>query len=79
MGQSMFSREVARKLEQEINSFETCRSLSLRARDINIYRKGKDIEGGSEEEGQPNSSASAMLEFTAGSIILAREDIEEEE
>ncbi len=78
MGQSMFSREVARKLEQEINSFETCRSLSLRARDINIYRKGKEIEGGSEEEGQPNSSASAMSEFTAGSIILAREDIEEE-
>ena len=79
MGQSMFSREVARKLEQEINSFETCRGLSLRARDINIDRKGKDIEGGSEEEGQPNSSARAMLEFTAGSIILAREDIEEEE
>jgi hypothetical protein len=79
MGQSMFSREVARKLEQEINSFETCRGLSLRARAINIDRKGKDIEGGSEEEWQPNSSASAMLEFTAGSIILAREDIEEEE
>ncbi|HIG54324.1 MAG TPA: hypothetical protein EYG11_10160 [Candidatus Latescibacteria bacterium] len=79
MGQSMFSREVARKLEQEINSFETCRGLSLRARDINIDRKGKEIEGGAEGEGQPNSSASAMLEFTAGSIILAREDIEEEE
>ena len=79
MGQSMFSREVARKLEQEINSFETCRGLSLRARDINIDRKGKEIEGGSEEDGHPNSSASAMLEFTAGSIILAREDIEEEE
>ena len=79
MGQSMCSRDVARKLEQESKSFETCRSLSLRARDINIYRKGKEIEGGSEEEGQPNSSASAMLEFTAGSIILAREDIEEEE
>ena len=79
MGQSMFSREVARKLEQEINSFETCRGLSLRARDINIDRRGKEIEGGSEEDGRPNSSASAMLEFTAGSIILAREDIEEEE
>jgi len=78
MGQSMFSREVARKLEQEINSFETCRGLSLRARDINIDRKGKEIEGGSEEDGHPNSSASAMLEFTAGSIVLAREDIEEE-
>ena len=78
MGQSMFSREVARKLEQEINSFETCRGLSLRARDINIDRKGKEIEGGSEEDGPPNSSASAMLEFTAGSIVLAREDIEEE-
>ena len=79
MGQSMFSREVARKLEQEINSFETCRGLSLRARDINIDRKGKEIEGGAEGEGRPNSSASAMLEFTAGSIILAREDINEEE
>ena len=78
MGQSMFSREVARKLEQEINSFETCRGLSLRARDINIDRKGKEIEGGSEEDGHPNSSASAMLEFTAGSIVLACEDIEEE-
>jgi len=52
--------------------------LSLRARDINIDRKGKEIEGGSKEDGHPNSSASAMLEFTAGSIVLACEDIEEE-
>lgn len=78
MAESMFSREVARKLEQEINSFEACRGLSLRARDINMDRKSKEIDGVALEEGQPNSSASAMLEFTAGSIVLGREDTEEE-
>ena len=77
MAKSMFSREVARKLELEINAFEACRGLSLRARDINIDRKGKEIEGVSPEGGQPNSSASAMLEFTDGRIVLGREDIEE--
>ena len=39
MAKSMFSREVALKLESEINAFQACRSLSRRARDINIERK----------------------------------------
>lgn len=77
MAKSMFSREVARKLEREINSFETCRGLSQRARDINLDRKGKEIDGIAPDDDQPNSSASAMLEFTEGRIVLGY--LEEEE
>ena len=76
MAKSMFSREVALKLEAQINAFEACRGLSQRARDINIDRKGNDEEMTS-EEGQPNSSASAMLEFTAGRIVLGYVEDEE--
>jgi hypothetical protein len=77
MAKSMFSREVALKLEAQINAFEACRGLSQRARDINIDRKGNDEEMAS-EEGQPNSSASAMLEFAEGRIALGRGEIEAE-
>ena len=78
MVKSMFSREVAMKLESELNAFEACRGLSHRARDINQDRNGKEMEGVVSEEGQPNSSASAMLEFTDGRIILGHVEGEED-
>jgi len=77
MAKSMFSQEVALKLEREINAFEACRGLSLRARDINVDRKAREIEGVAPEEGEPNSSTSAMLEFAEGRIVLAQEEEEE--
>ena len=72
MAKSMFSREVALKLEGEINAFQACRSLSQRARDINIERKMREAE--TFEEELPNSSSSAMLDFAEGRIALASEE-----
>lgn len=77
MAKSMFSREVAFKLEGEINSFQACRSLSQRARDINTERKLRESEGEIPENEQPNSSASAMLDFAEGRIALAPEEGED--
>ena len=77
MAKSMFSREVALKLEGEINAFQACRSLSQRARDINIERKMKESKGELSEEEQPNSSASAMLDFAEGRIVFASEEGED--
>ena len=74
MAKSMFSREVALKLEDEINAFQACRSLSQRARDINIERKMRESESAIPEKEQPNSSASAMLDFAEGRIALAPEE-----
>lgn len=74
MAKSMFSREVALKLEGEINAFQACRSLSQRARDINIERKMRESESAIPEKEQPNSSASAMLDFAEGRIALAPEE-----
>ncbi len=74
MAKSMFSREVALKLEGEINAFQVCRSLSQRARDINTERKLKDAESETSEKELPNSSASAMLDFAEGRITLASEE-----
>ena len=74
MAKSMFSREVALKLEGEINAFQACRSLSQRARDINIERKMSEPGGEFSEEDQPNSSASAMLDFAEGRIVFVPEE-----
>ena len=75
MAKSMFSREVALKLEGEINAFQACRSLSQRARDINIERKLREAESEtSKKEELPNSSASAMLDFAEGRIALLLEE-----
>ena len=74
MAKSMFSREVALKLEGEINAFQACRSLSQRARDINIERKGSETESAIPAEELPNSSASAMLDFAEGRIVLVPEE-----
>ena len=74
MAKSMFSREVALKLEGQINSFQACRSLSQRARGINTERKVREAEAPVSEEEQPNSSASAMLDFAEGRIVLVPEE-----
>ena len=74
MAKSMFSREVAFKLEGEINAFQACRSLSQRARDINIERKLREAEGEIPEDELPNSSASAMLDFAEGRITFLPEE-----
>ena len=74
MAKSMFSREVALKLEGEINAFEACRILSQRARHINIERKKREVGGEVPDEEQPNSSASAMLDFAEGRIDFAPEE-----
>ena len=74
MAKSMFSREVALKLEDEINAFQACRSLSQRARDINTERKLREAEGEIPEDELPNSSASAMLDFAEGRIVLVPEE-----
>ncbi len=74
MAKSMFSREVALKLEGEINAFQACRSLSQRARDINTERKLREDESEVPEDELPNSSASAMLDFAEGRITLASEE-----
>ena len=77
MAKSMFSREVALKLEGEINAFQACRSLSKRARHINEERKERkerEAESENPEEEQPNSSASAMLDFAEGRITLLPEE-----
>ena len=74
MAKSMFSREVAVKLEGEINPFRACRSLSQRARVINTERKQREAEGELYKEELPNSSASAMLDFAEGRIALLLEE-----
>ncbi|MCE2449122.1 MAG: hypothetical protein J4F35_12255 [Candidatus Latescibacteria bacterium] len=74
MAKSMFSREVAVKLEGEINPFQACRSLSQRARVINTERKQREAEGELYKEELPNSSASAMLDFAEGRIALLLEE-----
>ena len=74
MAKSMFSREVALKLEGELNAFQACRSLSHRARDINTERNLHEAEGEIPEEDQPNSSASAMLDFAEGRIAILPEE-----
>jgi hypothetical protein len=62
MPDSMFSREVALRLEKENNAFSTCRSLSIRARDINGSRKARDINM-EIVPSEPNASASAMIDL----------------
>ena len=72
---SMFSRKVALRLEKENNAFSTCRSLSVRARDINTSRKTRDVQ----VEGvpsEPNASASAMVDLTDAHISFYEQNSE---
>lgn len=70
MPDSMFSREVALRLEKENNAFSTCRSMSVRARDINTSRKTRDVQMESVPS-EPNASATAMIDLTDARIRLA--------
>ena len=73
MPDSMFSRRVALRLEKENNAFSTCRSLSVRARDINTSRKTRDVQVESVPS-EPNASASAMIDLTDILISLKKQD-----
>ena len=70
MFNSMFDREVALRLEQENNSFISCRSLSIRARDINMSRKSREVNPDSIPS-EPNPSASAMIDAAEDKISLS--------
>lgn len=72
---SMFSREVALRLEKENNAFITCRSLSVRARDINANRKARDISI-EDVPSEPNASASAMIDLAEERIRFGEGDSE---
>ena len=70
MYDSMFDREVALRLEQENNSFISCRALSIRARDINMSRKSRSMDPESVLS-EPNPSASAMIDAAEEKISLS--------
>lgn len=76
MPDSMFAREVALRLEKQGNAFVSCRSLSVRARDINMSRKGRDVEV-EMPVSEPNASASAMIDLTEGRITFEDPKFEE--
>tara|TARA_B100000945_G_C20347364_1_gene580453 strand:- start:230 stop:454 length:225 start_codon:yes stop_codon:yes gene_type:complete len=67
MYDSMFDRDVALRLEQENNYFISCRSLSIRARDINTSRKSRGVDPESIPS-EPNPSAGAMIDLTEEKI-----------
>tara|TARA_B100001250_G_scaffold412331_1_gene443251 strand:+ start:1855 stop:2079 length:225 start_codon:yes stop_codon:yes gene_type:complete len=69
MYDSMFDRDVALRLEQENNYFISCRSLSIRARDINISRKSEGMDPESITS-EPNPSAGAMIDLTEEKISI---------
>ena len=69
MYDSMFDRDVALRLEQENNYFISCRSLSIRARDINISRKSEGMDPESIPS-EPNPSAGAMIDLTEEKISI---------
>ena len=75
MPDSMFSRKVALRLEKENNAFSTCRSLSVRARDINTSRKTRDVQVESVLS-DPNASASAMIDLTDARISFNEQNSE---
>ncbi len=66
MPYAMFSRNVAFELEKSNNDFVLCRALSIRARDINMSRKSRDVEAIPADE--PNSSASSMIDLAQARI-----------
>ncbi len=72
---SMFSREVALRLEKENNAFVTCRALSIRARDVNVSRKARDVNIETIPS-EPNASASAMIDLTEKRISFSGIDRE---
>ena len=78
MAKTMFSREVAYKLEDERNAFVACIGLSQRARDINYKRKQEELQGLEPDEAELSSSVLAMLDFTDGRIAIEQKNEEDD-
>ena len=73
---SMFNREVDFSLEETINSYEACRALSQRARDIN--RRFQPVAEGTEVE-SPNPTGGAFSDYSIGRIVLKRDERSEDD
>jgi hypothetical protein len=69
---SMFEREVDFSLEETINSYEACRALSQRARDINSQFRGVPEEGVELES--PNPTVGALSDYSVGRIVLKKDE-----
>ena len=75
MSKSMFERTIDFKMEETENSYSACRSLSIRARDINAKNKQTEMESG--EASPLNPTAVALSDFSVGRISLTDEREEE--
>jgi len=73
---SMFNREVDFSLEETINSYEACRALSQRARDIN--RRFRPVAEETEVE-SPNPTVGAFSDYSIGRIVLKRDERSEDD
>ncbi|NKB67202.1 MAG: hypothetical protein GKR89_09085 [Candidatus Latescibacteria bacterium] len=69
MSKSMFNREIDFKMEQTHNSFIACRSLSIRARDINQQGKQQEMETGNPLAFNPTSLA--LTDYSQGVIDIS--------
>lgn len=74
---SMFNREVDFSLEETINSYEACRALSQRARDINSRFRHVPEEGVEVES--PNPTVGALSDYSVGRIVLKKDEIVEDD
>ncbi|MFT5086146.1 MAG: hypothetical protein ACI906_000217 [Candidatus Latescibacterota bacterium] len=77
MPETMFAREVAQKLEVQGNAFISCRSLSVRARDINVERKARDANL-DVVPSENNSAATSMIDFSSGRITFEAQGAHEQ-
>ena len=75
MSKSMFAREIDFKMEQTPNSFIVCRSLSIRARDINQQGKQQEMETGNPLEANPTSLA--LTDYSDGVINITKKEEED--
>ena len=71
---SMFNREVDFSLEVTYNTYEACRALSQRARDINSRFRHAAPEGVTTEVEAPNPTVSALTDYSTGRIVTLRGD-----
>ncbi len=67
---SMFNREIDFSLEETINSYEACRALSQRARDIN--GRFRNVPEGSEAKAL-NPTVGAFSDYAVGRIVLKKD------
>ena len=69
---TMFNREVDFSLEKTNNSYEACRALSQRARDVNSRFRHAVPEGTTVEVESPNPTVSALSDYSTGRIVTTR-------